>query len=104
MASPTTHTCHRRGAILVLGDVMSHLEKGELIMCPNRDGSPLTASITSGKLLLVSPAQSFFVSGPIDTHGHIYVLTRLLHVLKWGLLFDERRGLTTTGHSPAIGE
>jgi hypothetical protein len=29
---------------------------------------------------------------------------RLLHVLKWGLLFDERRGLTTTGHSPSIRE
>jgi hypothetical protein len=26
----------------------------------------------------------------------------LLHVLKWGLLFDERRGLTATGHSPLL--
>jgi hypothetical protein len=44
-----------------------------------------------------SPAQSFLVSGPVD---HIFVLSKFfLRVLKWGLLFDERRGLTT-GHSP----
>jgi hypothetical protein len=41
-----THTCHRRGAILVLGYVMSHLEKGEHIVCPRRDESPLSASVT----------------------------------------------------------
>jgi hypothetical protein len=23
---------------------------------------------------------------------------------KWGLLFDERRGLTSTGHFPSTGE
>jgi hypothetical protein len=28
---------------------------------------------------------------------------RLLRVLKWGLLFEGRRGLTTTGHSPSSG-
>jgi hypothetical protein len=45
-SSPTTHTCHRL-AILVLGDVMSHLEKGELRTCLRRHGSPLSASITT---------------------------------------------------------
>jgi hypothetical protein len=29
---------------------------------------------------------------------------RLSRVLKWGLVFDERKGLTTTGHSLSIGE
>jgi hypothetical protein len=28
---------------------------------------------------------------------------RLLRVLKWGLLLDERRGVTTAGHSPSTG-
>jgi hypothetical protein len=28
--------------------------------------------------------------------------TRILHVLKWGVLFE--RSLTTTGHSPSTGE
>jgi hypothetical protein len=44
------------------------------------------------------------VSGPVRIHGHIFVLSRLLHVLKWGLLFDERRGLMATGHSPSLEE
>jgi hypothetical protein len=51
-----------------------------------------------------SPAQSILVSGPIGTRDHIFVLSRLLCVLKWGLLFAERRGLTTTVHSPSTGE
>jgi hypothetical protein len=34
----------------------------------------------------------------------MFVLFRLLRVLKWGLLFDKRRGLTTTGHSHSTGE
>jgi hypothetical protein len=50
-----------------------------------------------------SPAQ-FLISGSFGTHDHIFVLSTLLRVLKWGLLFDERRGLTVTGHSPFIGE
>jgi hypothetical protein len=33
----------------------------------------------------------------------IYFFSRLLHVLKWGLVYSERRGLTTTGHSPSTG-
>jgi hypothetical protein len=28
----------------------------------------------------------------------IFLFSRLSLVLKWGLLFDERRGLTATGH------
>jgi hypothetical protein len=39
--------------------------------------------------------------------GHMTIslfFPRLLCVLKWGLLFDERRGLTTTGHSPSTGD
>jgi hypothetical protein len=33
-----------------------------------------------------------------------FVLSILLRVLKWGLLFYERRGLAITGHSPFTGE
>jgi hypothetical protein len=29
-----------------------------------------------------SPAQSFLVSGPVGTHDHIFVLSRLLHIFK----------------------
>jgi hypothetical protein len=39
------------------------------------------------------------LSGPGGTHDDIFVLFRLLRVLKLGLLFDKKRGLTTTGHS-----
>jgi hypothetical protein len=42
-----------------------------------------------------SSAQSFLVSDPVGTHNHVFTLSRLLRVLKWGLRFDERRGLTT---------
>jgi hypothetical protein len=55
--------------------------------------------LQSSKFMLVSPAQSFLVSGPVGTHDHIFVLPQILRVLKWGLLFDERRGLTNTGYS-----
>jgi hypothetical protein len=44
-----------------------------------------------------SPAQSLSGSGPVRTHDHIFVSSRLLRV------FDERRGLTVTGHSPSAG-
>jgi hypothetical protein len=40
----------------------------------------------------------------IGIYDHIFVHSRLSRVLKRGLLFDERRGLTTTDHSPSIGE
>jgi hypothetical protein len=44
-----------------------------------------------------SPAKSILVSGPAV---FLFFSERLL-VLKWGLLFDERRGLTATDHSPS---
>jgi hypothetical protein len=44
-----------------------------------------------------SPAQYFSVMT-------IYFFSRLLHVLKWGLLFNEKKGLTTIGHSPSTGD
>jgi hypothetical protein len=50
-----------------------------------------------------SPAQPFLVSGPVGTHDHIFVLFRILCVLKWGLIFD-KKGLTTASHSPYTGE
>jgi hypothetical protein len=50
-----------------------------------------------------SSAQPLLVSDPYGTQDHSFVLSILLRVLKWGLLFDERRGLTTTGHSLSIG-
>jgi hypothetical protein len=34
-------------------------------------------------------------------HDHIFVFPRLLLVLKWDLIFNERRGLNATGHSPS---
>jgi hypothetical protein len=40
------------------------------------------------------------ISGPVGTHDHILVLCIVLRVLKLSLLFDERRGVTATGHSP----
>jgi hypothetical protein len=54
----------------------------------------------------ISPVvqKSIFVSGAIGTFDHMFVLSILLSVLKWGLLFDERRGLTTTGYSLSTGE
>jgi hypothetical protein len=46
-----------------------------------------------------SPTQPFLVSGPVVTRDHFSVLSRLLRVMKWSLLFNKRRGLTNTGHS-----
>jgi hypothetical protein len=43
-------------------------------------------------------------SGPLGTHYHISVVSRLLHVLKLDLLFNEVRGLTAAAHSPVTGE
>jgi hypothetical protein len=50
-----------------------------------------------------SPAQWFLVSGAVRTHYHIFVFWRLLLVLQWDPLFEEGRGLTSTGHSPFVG-
>jgi hypothetical protein len=48
---------------------------------------------------------SFLVSGPLGTQVHIFVFPRLLfYFFILGLLFDERRGLTTMCHSLFIGE
>jgi hypothetical protein len=44
------------------------------------------------------PVQSFLVSGPLGTQDHIFVLPRLLSVLKLGLLFDERRVIRHSQH------
>jgi hypothetical protein len=35
-----------------------------------------------------SSAQSVLVSAPIGTHGHIFVLSTISRVSKWGFLFD----------------
>jgi hypothetical protein len=45
-----------------------------------------------------------FLAGPVENHGHIYLHSRLLRILKWGLPFEKRRTLTTTGHSPSTTE
>jgi hypothetical protein len=42
--------------------------------------------------------------GPFGTHDSNSVFSRLLCVLKWGLLFDETRGVITNRHSLAAGE
>jgi hypothetical protein len=44
-----------------------------------------------------SPALSLLVSGPVGNQDHIFVRSRRSRALNWGLLFDERRGLNTTG-------
>jgi hypothetical protein len=49
--------------------------------------------VEPSKLLLV-----LLVSGPVGTYDHIFVLSRLLRVLKWDFLFEERRGVTTFDH------
>jgi hypothetical protein len=48
-----------------------------------------------------SSAQSMLVSDPVGTHDHIFALSKTLYVLKWGLLLDKRRNMTTIGHSPS---
>jgi hypothetical protein len=42
-----------------------------------------------------SPAQSFLVSAPIETHAYISVRSKTSCILKWNLLFVEMRGPTT---------
>jgi hypothetical protein len=52
---------------------------------------------TSSKLLVVLAGAVIFSapSGPVTI---LLFFPRLLHVLEWGLFFNERRGLATTGH------
>jgi hypothetical protein len=47
----------------------------------------------SSKLLLVLASTVVLGFMPVGTRGHDFVLSRLLCVLKWDLLFDERRDL-----------
>jgi hypothetical protein len=49
-------------------------------------GRSTNSTSTSSKLLLA-------LASTVNLHDHIFVLSRLL---KWGLLFDRRRGLATT--------
>jgi hypothetical protein len=42
-----------------------------------------------------------FPSGPMTIF--LLFFPRLLLVLKWGFLFNDRKSLTTTGHSPSTG-
>jgi hypothetical protein len=60
--------------------------------------------VLSSKFLLALASTSVLDFGPLGTHDHIFVISRLSGVLNWGLLFDDRWGLTTTGHSPSTGE
>jgi hypothetical protein len=57
--------------------------------------------VQSSKLLLT---QSFLVWGSVGTNDDIFLLSRLSHVLKWNLLFEEWRGLTIAGHFPSTGK
>jgi hypothetical protein len=50
------------------------------------------------------PAQSFLVSSPSGPVTIFLPFCRLLSVLEWDLHFEERRGLTATGHSLSAGE
>jgi hypothetical protein len=61
------------------------------------------ASLSIGRLNCCwsSPAQSILVSSTVWIHDSFFFL-RHLAIWKWGLLFDERRGLNTTG-LPLLG-
>jgi hypothetical protein len=61
--------------------------------------TPAIYPVQSSRLLLALASTVILGFGPRRTHGHIFVLSRLLGVLIWGLLFDERREVTPTGHS-----
>jgi hypothetical protein len=64
-------------------------------MLGEREGAKSEVSQSSILLLaLVSTVSLGF--------GRAFVLSKTC-VLKWGFLFNKRRGLTTTGHSPSSG-
>jgi hypothetical protein len=44
-----------------------------------------------------SARQASTASRHYATHGHIFVRSKACSVLKWGLLFHDRRGVTTAG-------
>jgi hypothetical protein len=57
----------------------------------------------SVKFLLVIASKvilGFVLSGSMT----IFFFSRLLHVFKWGHLFNDRRGLTATGYSFTTGD
>jgi hypothetical protein len=56
----------------------------------------------SSKLLLTLANSRSWFRAPSGSHDHMFVLSWLLRVLRWGL-FDEKRGVTTTGHSSSTG-
>jgi hypothetical protein len=66
--------------------------RGRIILTRNSG----TTWVGSGKFLLV-------LASTVGL-GFFLFLPRLLRVLKWGLLFKERSGQITTGHSPSTGE
>jgi hypothetical protein len=49
--------------------------------------------------LMLALASTILISGPVGAHDHIFVFLRFLRVLKWDFLSDEKRDLTTAGHS-----
>jgi hypothetical protein len=59
--------------------------------------------VTHIACLTDSRPQSFLVLG-LESNDHIFVLSILLCVLKWDLLFKERKGLTTACYPSSTGE
>jgi hypothetical protein len=47
-------------------------------------------SVGRSDILLLVLASTVLVSDPVGTHDHIFVVSKTLRVLKWGLLFDGR--------------
>jgi hypothetical protein len=80
---------------------LTRTEPQQFSHSPTHSFSPSSSSVNYG---WSSPAQSFLASSSVGNHDHIFVLSRLLRILKWGFLFVERRGLTITGHSSSFGE
>jgi hypothetical protein len=56
-------------------------------------------NVGSGKLLLALTS-----TVNLGVRFRHFILSKILCVLKWGSFFDDRRGLTTTGHSPSNGD
>jgi hypothetical protein len=57
----------------------------------------------SRKLLLVLASTIVLGIGPRRERWSYFFLSRLVRVLKWGLLFNERRVLTTPSHPLSTG-
>jgi hypothetical protein len=67
-------------------DRMESLILGRIYTC-------MSSPVESNKLLLVSPAQSFLVSGPVGTHDLIYVRSKTVYVFVNGVSFSTRGGV-----------